>query len=109
VSIFVGPTITHPTGTTVPTGITGLTWADMVSDANLGDLQSFIANNLAALGLSSANIRTQAAGAGVTYIGITDAQRVTSLGLGATQVSGRGCFAIAFNRPGGNPYGRFDP
>lgn len=108
-AIFVGPTITHPAGTTVPTGITGLTWADMVSNQNLGDLQSFIANNLAALGLQSANIRTQAAGANVTYIGLTDTQRTTAIGLGATPVSGRGCFAIAFNRPGGNPYGRFDP
>jgi hypothetical protein len=80
----------------------------MVSDQNLGNLTSFIAQNLAALGLQSANVRSPASGSGVTYIGLTDAQRTTAIGLGATPVSGRACFAIAFDHPA-NPHGRFEP
>ena len=103
-AIYVDPFITYDSDP--PPGYSGSGWAHLVSDDSLVDLTGFLTLNVLTIG--TAVVRTPLLGSNVTYAALTDDQRTAAVNAGATELSGRACFAKAFDAPPSG-HGTYEP
>jgi len=83
-ALFIDQITTHGAGgtgdDTVPSGISGLDWCHLVSNASQSELETFLTTNSIA---QAADVRTPALGSLQTYIGLDATQRAAAITAGA--------------------------
>jgi hypothetical protein len=108
-SIFVDATVvghrsSNTGNNTVPPGISGLVWARAVSTDSLVELETFLTTNLLTIGQPSTNVRTPLLGSNITYVGLSDAQRIAAVAAGAIEHDWATVMGAAFDANGQTTY-----